>query len=232
MVTRPTGPVRGAAHGLPAPARMLRSRVAVDLDPRDAKRQERRQRILAKTWRLIAREGMQAASMRALAEEAGYANGALAYYFSGKDDLIRAAFEYVLAQTAARIARATDGLAGLSALEKFCDEMLPLDEEKLLEARIVVPYWASAQHQPALAQLHEEGMTSCRTFIRRALREAQSLGEIPRRGDRRLAVRVEQLLAVINGAQVLAVLSGAVHDAAMQRALVRGFFDDLRGSDK
>src|SRR4029079_1979703 len=108
---------------------VLGSRVAVDLDTRDAKRQERRQRILAKTWRLIAREGMQAASMRALAEEAGYANGALAYYFSGKDDLIRAAFEYVLGQTAARIARACAGLTGLAALEKFCEEMLPLDEE-------------------------------------------------------------------------------------------------------
>ncbi|MET0342136.1 MAG: TetR/AcrR family transcriptional regulator [Polyangiales bacterium] len=195
--------------------------------PRDDKRNERRQRILALTWRLIAREGMQAASMRAIAAEAGYANGALAYYFSGKDDLVRASYEYVFAQTAARIAGATAGRSGLAALEKLCDEVLPLDEEKLLEARIVLPFWTNAQHDRALAQIHEEGMVAWRAQMRRHLREAQKLGEIARATERKVAVQVEQLLAMLSGAQVLAVLSGTVHTAVMQKALLRGFFESL-----
>jgi AcrR family transcriptional regulator len=102
----------------------------VTVSTQQEKRAQRREQIIALTWRLIAREGLRAASMRAIAAEAGYANGALAYYFAGKDDLVRAAFEYVLAQTAARIARVTAGLTGLWALEKFCDEVIPHDEEK------------------------------------------------------------------------------------------------------
>jgi AcrR family transcriptional regulator len=194
----------------------------------ESKRAQRRQRILSLTWRLIAREGLRAANMRAIAAEAGYANGALAYYFSGKEDLIRAAYEYVLAQTAARIARATHGLAGLSALEKFCDEVLPLDEEKLLEARIVLPFWESAQREPALSQLHEEGMRAWRAQMRRHVREAQRLGEIGKTSDRQTAVQAEALLAILTGAQILAVLSGEVHTTAMQKAILRGFLDSLR----
>lgn len=202
--------------------------MGAEVGQREDKRNERRQRILALTWRLIAREGMQAASMRAIAAEAGYANGALAYYFSGKDDLVRASYEFVFAQTAARIAGATAGLSGLAALEKFCDEVLPLDEEKLLEARIVLPFWTSAQHDRALAQLHEVGMVAWRAQMRRHLREAQKQGEIPRASERKVAVQVEQLLAMLSGAQVLAVLSGEVHTPNMQKALVRGFVAALR----
>lgn len=195
---------------------------------RESKRTQRRQRILSLTWRLIAREGLRAANMRAIAAEAGYANGALAYYFSGKEDLIRAAYEYVLAQTANRIAIATEGLTGLSALEKFCDEVLPLDEEKLLEARIVLPFWESAQHDPALSQLHEEGMIAWRAQMRRHLREAQKLGEIRKSSERQTAVHAEALLAILSGAQILAVLSGEVHSTAMQKAVLRSFLDGLR----
>lgn len=195
---------------------------------RETKREERRQRILALTWRLIARDGLRAANMRAIAAEAGYANGALAYYFSGKDDLLLAAYEYVLAQTAARIARATAGVGGLVALERFCDEVLPLDEEKLLEARIVLPFWENAQHQPALAQLHEDGMLAWRAQMRRHLREARKEGEIRKLSERQIAVQAEGLLAILSGAQVLAVLSGEVHTTAMQKAILRSVLDGLR----
>src|SRR4051794_7198078 len=84
----------------------------METDRRAAKREE----ILAVTWRLIAREGLRAASMRNIASAAGYANGALAYYFSGKEDLLRAAFSHVFERTERRIAEATQDLRGLAAI--------------------------------------------------------------------------------------------------------------------
>ena len=192
------------------------------------KRTERREEILAATWQLIARQGLRAANMRAIAAEVGYANGALAYYFAGKDDLVRGAYEYVLKQTAARIQLATEKQHGLAALRAFCAEIIPADELKLLEARIVIPFWEGAIHEPAFARLHEEGIADWRKQIRRHLREAEQLGEARALSAKATAVLVEQLLSILAGAQVLGVLSGDVHTSRMQNQVVEAFLDGLR----
>jgi AcrR family transcriptional regulator len=170
--------------------------------------------------------------MRALAAEAGYANGALAYYFSGKDDLLRAAFEYVLDQTTRRIAVATRDLKGLAALRAFCAEMLPDDELKIFEARVVVPFWSAALTEPGFADLHERALVSCRKFIRRCLSEAVKLREIPApRRPRRHDEVVEHLLSILTGAQVLAVLTPQQHTPSMMWKIVDELLQRLSERD-
>lgn len=188
----------------------------------------RRKRILESTWKLIARDGLGATSMRALAAEAGYANGALAYYFDGKDDLLRAAFEYVLEQTTQRVKAKTREQRGLSALRAFCAEMLPCDELKLLEARVVVPFWSAAMTEPAFAELHERATATCRKYIRRCLSEAVGLREIPApRRARQHVEAAEMLISIITAAQVLGVLTPNQHTPAMMWRLVDDLFERL-----
>jgi AcrR family transcriptional regulator len=189
--------------------------------------QARREEILGVTWRLIASQGLRAANMRAIAAAAGYANGALAYYFTSKDDLLRAAFEHVFERTEARIADATRGLAGVAALRRLSREILPDDADKLLEARIVLPFWAEAAQQPAFAALHERSMRIWRAKVRRHLREAQALGEVKPLGGRELGVAVEQLLHLWMGAQVMGVLSPAINGPAMLRGALERFLVSL-----
>jgi AcrR family transcriptional regulator len=189
---------------------------------------DRRERILESTWKLIARDGLGATSMRALAAEAGYANGALAYYFDGKEDLLRAAFEYVLDQTSQRVRAATRELRGLAALRVFCAEMLPDDELKQLEARVVVPFWSSALTDPTFAALHERATQTCRKYIVRCLAQAVTAGEIP--GPRRARQHeqsAEMLTTILTGAQVLGVLTPEQHTPAMMWKLVDEFLAGL-----
>ena len=168
---------------------------------------DRRTNILDSTWKLIARDGLSATSMRALAAEAGYANGALAYYFEGKDDLMRAALEYVLHATNRRIAAATSGLRGLTALRAFCKEIVPDDELKLLEARVVLPFWSAAITNPAFAGLHADAMSEWRKQLRKYLAQAVSLGELRRPEEPREHADVAETLAtMMDGMQVRAVL--------------------------
>ena len=56
----------------------------------------RRQETIAIARRLIDEGGFRAATMRSLAAEAGYANGALKHYFDSKDQIIEATFDSVL----------------------------------------------------------------------------------------------------------------------------------------
>ncbi|MET0286998.1 MAG: TetR family transcriptional regulator [Polyangiales bacterium] len=187
----------------------------------------RREQILGVTWRLIARDGLRAANMRSIAAAAGYANGALAYYFSSKEDLLRAAFSHVFERTERRIAEATHGMRGLAAMRVMCREILPQDEEKLLEARIVLPFWAEAAQDGACAELHARSLQVWRGKLRGHLREAIELGEVSPLGSRQAARVVEQLLTMLMGAQVMGVLVPTLHGPRMQHALVESVLASL-----
>ena len=172
---------------------------------KDVRRERRRLEIVNATWRIIARKGIEHATMREIAAEAGLTNGALKPYFPAKDDLLSAAFEHVFDQTNERIAISVTGKQGLSALVALCREVLPLDEERVNEARIVVSFWQNAMIDRDKARFHAESLDRWRTAIIAYLEQARRAGEITSPvGSEDVA---EQLLTLMAGAQVLATLS-------------------------
>lgn len=65
----------------------------------ETKRREsnnRRQALIEAALECIAKEGLQAATVRKVADYAGVTNGLIRFYFSGKDELIRAAYAALL----------------------------------------------------------------------------------------------------------------------------------------
>ncbi|MFD9701827.1 TetR/AcrR family transcriptional regulator [Lentzea sp. NPDC059081] len=179
---------------------------------------ERRREILEVTWRLIATRGPDAATMREIARQAGYANGALAHYFPSKEALIEAAYIYVSEQTDARIRTATTGLRGLAALRAFLVELAPTSEVTRLEARIVLPFWSRTVTDDALARTHDDRMQRWRADVLALLAEARDGGEV--RATTSNAVIAEQLLAMAMGMQVLALLPHHATDSRRQLRMI------------
>jgi len=172
--------------------------------PKIVDHDERRLELVDATWRIIARMGIESATMREIATEAGFANGALKPYFPTKDTLLTFAFGHVFNRTNERIAEVTAGLSGLAALRAFCIEVLPLDEERINEARIVIPFWQKAITDPGKARIHRESMQQWLDMIRRHLAEARDSGDVSTAvDDERLA---GQLLNMLLGAQIAAAL--------------------------
>lgn len=58
----------------------------------------RRQELIEATLNCIENEGIQGATVRKVADYAGVTNGLIRFYFSGKDELIRAAYAALLEQ--------------------------------------------------------------------------------------------------------------------------------------
>jgi AcrR family transcriptional regulator len=172
--------------------------------PKIVDHDERRLELVDATWRIIARLGIEGATMREIALEAGFANGALKPYFPTKDALLTFAFGHVFNRTNERIAEVTAGLSGLAALRAFCVEVLPLDDEKIHEARIVIPFWQKAINDPEKARIHRESMQQWMEAILRYLAEARDSGDVTTAvDDQSLA---GQLLNMLLGAQVAAAL--------------------------
>ncbi len=186
--------------------------------PKLVDREQRRQEILEVTWRLMASRGADAATMREIAREAGYANGALAPYFSGKDELVAAAYVYVFDRTNDRIRSAVAGKQGLAALRAFLVEVLPTTELTRLEARIVLPFWNRTVTDEHLAQLNDAAMRQWRHDLGRLVAEGREDGDVT--VDTPDDVVVDQLLAIALGLQVLALLPESPTPAATQLALL------------
>ncbi len=173
--------------------------------PKIVDHDERRLELVDATWRIIARQGLEGATMREIAMEAGFANGALKPYFPTKDTLLEFAFGHVFNRTNQRIAEVTEGKNGMKALRAFCLEVLPLDEERVNEARIVIPFWQKAVNDAQKAQIHQQSMAAWMDTIRRFLAEAREAGDVRAAVDD--SILAGQILNMLLGAQIEAALA-------------------------
>ena len=119
--------------------------------PRTVDPVERRARVAAAARAVIARDGLDATSVRRVAAEAGSSTTVVTHYFQDKQALLQAAVEDAYAAVATRmIAHLDGGPGGLAALRAILLEALPLDPEREAEARVWMAFWSAATTQPAL----------------------------------------------------------------------------------
>jgi AcrR family transcriptional regulator len=185
----------------------------------------RRGQIIEAVWALIARRGLGAVTMRELAAEAGYANGALSGYFRNKDEILQAAFEHAFRSTNVRADRAIGDATGLTALRRLCVEIMPLDDIRLQEARVVIAFWDRAQHDDRMTAVHEGVMAQWRRQMHRYLREAREAGEVTAAAPDRLTV--DTLLTTLMGFQINALLDAGETTRKRQEAVLEGLLAAL-----
>jgi AcrR family transcriptional regulator len=159
----------------------------------DAKRDE----ILSATWRVIARDGIAAATIRAIAKEANCSRGILGHYFQDKEDILGSALVLSHRRVGARMSAAAAGLSGLAALRMIMLEALPLDARRDLEAQIEISFWGRALGHADLRELQHSEFERFGNRLRRHLREAADHGELDADCDIDLATH--QLLVIIDG---------------------------------
>ena len=163
--------------------------------------------------------------MRDLAREAGYTNGALSHYFSGKNEILRAAFEYVFDATNARIQRSAGQRRGLTALRRLCREVMPQTEETLSEARIAVSLWQRALNDPYMASVNTRALETWRAQMIGYLRQARDDGEIGGVNETLLA---NLLMTTMVGLQVTGVLDPEAATPAAQEEMIAMIIDVAR----
>lgn len=98
---------------------------------------QRREDVASAAASLIARSGLEALTTRALAKEMGCSIGVLSHYFSSKEEIVIAAFQWADQRIDMRMQEAID--ADSPGLEDFIPIIkagLPLDEESDLEWRV------------------------------------------------------------------------------------------------
>jgi AcrR family transcriptional regulator len=164
----------------------------------------RRDEILAATWRVIARDGISGATIRAIAREAGCSRGILGHYFSDKEDILGAALLLSHRRVGARMTTVAAGLTGLAALRAVMLEALPLDDERDLEAQIEISFWGRALGNAALREVQHSEFDRLCARLAGHLQEAADVGELRPGYDLELATH--QLVVLIDGLSAERVL--------------------------
>lgn len=186
----------------------------------------RREEIISAVWRLVARDGFTSLTMRTLASELGLANGALVRYFPARDDILRAAFRRAFDATNARADRGMDSLEGLDALRRLCVEIMPLDDERLDEARVVIGFWDYALADTDLTKVLDDAMAEWRARMTIYLRSAQLTQEVS--ADTDIATVVDMIMATLMGLQITAVFSPLRNTPSRQLKILDRLLDGLR----
>jgi len=164
----------------------------------------RRDEILSATWRVIARDGLAKATIRAIAREASCSPGILAHYFDDKADILGSALVMSHRRVAARMDAGTAGVSGLDALTVVMLEALPLDERRDLEAQIEISFWGRALGTVELRELQHTEFDHLWARLHRHLTEARERGELA--GSVDLDLATHQLVVLIDGLSAERVL--------------------------
>lgn len=178
----------------------------------------RRDEVLTATWRVIAREGFDKATIRKIATEAGYSSGVLAHYFANKQDILASALLLCHQRVRERTSRRAQGFAGLDAVRVIMVEALPLDTVRDLEAGIEISFYHQALENPELARLQNHEIDLAWDELRTRLLEAKRLGQLRRSLDIEQAVHA--LIVLIDGLSVQRVLYPSLVSPERQLALL------------
>lgn len=194
--------------------------------PKQVDHDRRRDEIVEAVWMLVEEGGFPAATMRDIATRAGYANGALTYYFPNKSAILAAAYRRAYDLTDERIRASVGDHEGIEALRRTCLELLPLDQERSTGARVVLAFWDHAVADADLAQILE------RATGRWIERIAEHVAQGRARGEIRTAMSdeavVDEVVCVTMGLQVVPTLLGDRYGPARQVRLLDAVLDRLR----
>jgi AcrR family transcriptional regulator len=194
--------------------------------PKIVDHDERRAAVLDATWRVISQQGLEAATVREIAKAAGVSNGALAHYFTNKDDVLIQAHKLAYQRVYDRVAERAAGLDTFTMLREMLYEALPLDDESRTEAIIDVSYMGRAITNAQLAEVRADSMIVARGWWTDGLTAARDEGDL--RADLDIPLAVSELLVLIDGISVQAVLYPEDMTPDKQRSLVDGFLARIR----
>ncbi|MCA1670722.1 MAG: TetR family transcriptional regulator C-terminal domain-containing protein [Actinobacteria bacterium] len=167
--------------------------------PKQVDHEARRQRIADAVCRVAARQGLEGASLRHVAAEAGVSMGQVQHYFTTKDEMLLFAFHTLSARVERRLQATVQALAQppstRALLRALLVAMVATDAEGRFEAPLWVAFLARAVVEPDLAAPLRVGALV--DFATDQLRAAQEAGEIPRSLDPEL--EATSLFALADG---------------------------------
>jgi AcrR family transcriptional regulator len=163
----------------------------------------RRREIARAAVHSIARDGVEGATLRAVADEGGWSVGVVQHYFRNKSELLAAAVEYLAQRTSDILAELDPTISALARLTELLHAIVPTPgSQQARYWRVWVCFWAQATNDPLLATAVEKEARLWRERLTRVILAGQADASI--RSDLSAKDEAAYLAAVIDGLGVTA----------------------------
>ncbi|MGD1911208.1 MAG: TetR/AcrR family transcriptional regulator [Rivularia sp. (in: cyanobacteria)] len=187
---------------------------------------DRRLEVSEAAWRVIAREGLDRTSMRAIAQELGCTTGVVTHHFRNKQELILFALNQVTELLQKAMQAATHKISGIERLVEMLSAFLPLDNERRDILKVWVAFLGYAVGRESLMEEHQSCGAQLREVIIEELKALQSVKLI--RADVELELEANVLLALVNGISLDSLIQGKHLSRAQQQLVIRRYVEQLR----
>ncbi|NJO49028.1 MAG: TetR family transcriptional regulator [Leptolyngbyaceae cyanobacterium RM2_2_4] len=186
---------------------------------------DRRLEVTEAAWRVIVREGLDRASMRAIAQELGSSTGVVTHYFRDKDELMLLALERVFEKLLQDMETAAKGREGFDRLEQMILAALPTSAQGIPGWQVWIAFLGYAIGRENLVQEHRKRYDSLCHLISRELAELQAIGLIREGLD--LTQESNALIALVDGIGTGVVINPEKFSAEHQQYLVHRYLSTV-----
>lgn len=109
--------------------------------------------ILSAAIDVVAQQGMENFTMRALAARANCSIGTLTYHFKSKEEIVRTIFDHVLKNRIEVFLNFVPNDDPRKQIKDMISKLLPLNEAGDRDWRVILYYWSYSLHEP-LAEIN------------------------------------------------------------------------------
>lgn len=165
-----------------------------------------KQRVLVAeaAWRVIRRNGMEQASVRNIAEEAGISVGSMRHYFSTQSELLLYAMNLVSERVTSRIQHMTFNGPPMDDMKRLLLELMPNTDEKMAEMEVWYAFTAKSKTDSAFKKLADTVYNDIRRAVEIVITSLTKLNLF--RPDLDQELEIERLYALVDGLAIHAVL--------------------------
>lgn len=189
---------------------------------------DRREAIVHAAWRVAAREGLAAVTIRSIAKEIGYTTGIVMHHFPTKDAIIEEMIERLYKGLRDIYLSEMNGAPTAERLERLLLSALPLEPRLAFGWKLSVVLQGEVLRSARIAGLHRRYYRQFEADIRAELVGLQQGRSI--RNDTDLDVATARLMVLVEGIGANFVLRPKAMPPRLQRQLLKQELAALSGA--
>jgi AcrR family transcriptional regulator len=187
--------------------------------------ESRRRELGEALWRVVLRDGIEAASVRKVAAEAGVSKGSLRHVFPSQSELVTFAMQLVIEEVERRVAAVDPSGETRDVVERRLQSLLVLDPQTLAVFDVWLAFAVRARVDSSLRPLRDETHARVRDLCRHSLELLRAAGET--RPDLDVSYESERLHALIDGLAMHATVDPETTTPARQLGVLSRHLDTL-----
>lgn len=188
--------------------------------PKKVDHVKQREKIAEATWNVIAKGGMEKATVRNIAREAGVSVGSLRHYFSTQAELLSFAMKLVSERVSQRINEIDFSMPPLDAMKRMIREVLPLEDDTKKEMEVWFAFTQKALSEPELQPLSKEVYLKMRYGFEQVIKTLVKLDLA--RPNINVELEVDRLYALIDGLAI----HGLMHPEYLSNEMIESILDN------